>query len=126
MTSSGASAPAPPGIRASEALCKKLAKIGLHSEAGLLIHLPLRYEDETQITRVIDAPWGEPVQIEVVVQTSEIQYRPRRQMIVKAADRSGEITLRFFSFYPSHQAALAEGKRVRAFGEVRSGFSVPR
>jgi ATP-dependent DNA helicase RecG len=58
MTSSGASAPAPPGIRASEALCKKLAKIGLHSEAGLLIHLPLRYEDETQITRVIDARLG--------------------------------------------------------------------
>ena len=122
MTDSGASPPASPGIRASEALCKKLAKIGLHSEADLLIHLPLRYEDETQITRVIDAPWGEPVQVEVLVLTSEIQYRPRRQMIVKAADRSGEITLRFFSFYPSHQAALAEGKRVRAFGEVRSGF----
>ena len=79
MTDSGASPPASPGIRASEALCKKLAKIGLHSEADLLIHLPLRYEDETQITRVIDAPWGEPVQVEVLVLTSEIQHRPRRQ-----------------------------------------------
>ncbi len=118
----GAPAPASPSIRAPEALRKKLAKIGLHSEADLLVHLPLRYEDETCITRVIDAPWGEPVQVEVLVQSCEIQYRPRRQMIVRAQDGCGELTLRFFSFYPSQQAALAEGKRIRAFGEVRSGF----
>jgi ATP-dependent DNA helicase RecG len=126
MSMDGAPAPATPDspapIRAPEALRKKLAKIGLHSEADLLVHLPLRYEDETRITRVIDAPWGEPVQVEVVVQSCEIQYRPRRQMIVRAQDGCGELTLRFFSFYPSQQAALAEGKRIRAFGEVRSGF----
>jgi ATP-dependent DNA helicase RecG len=126
MSMDGAPAPAlpdaPAPIRAPEALRKKLAKIGLHSEADLLVHLPLRYEDETRITRVIDAPWGEPVQVEVVVQSCEIQYRPRRQMIVRAQDGCGELTLRFFSFYPSQQAALAEGKRIRAFGEVRSGF----
>ncbi len=122
MDGEPAPAPASPSIRAPEALRKKLAKIGLHSEADLLVHLPLRYEDETCITRVIDAPWGEPVQVEVVVQSCEIQYRPRRQMIVRAQDGCGELTLRFFSFYPSQQAALAEGKRIRAFGEVRSGF----
>lgn len=63
MTASGTSAP----IRASEALRKKLARIGLHREADLLVHLPLRYEDETRITQVARAPWGEPVQVEVVV-----------------------------------------------------------
>ncbi|WP_226450111.1 ATP-dependent DNA helicase RecG [Ferribacterium limneticum] len=122
MTTSGASAPASPPIRASEALQKKLAKIGLHSEADLLVHLPLRYEDETRITPVKRAFGGEPVQIEVVVQSNEVQFRPRRQMIVRAADDSGEITLRFFSFYPNQQAALSEGSRIRAFGEVRGGF----
>ncbi|UCV30370.1 ATP-dependent DNA helicase RecG [Ferribacterium limneticum] len=109
-------------MRASEALQKKLAKIGLHSEADLLVHLPLRYEDETRITPVKRAFGGEPVQIEVVVQSNEVQFRPRRQMIVRAADDSGEITLRFFSFYPNQQAALSEGSRIRAFGEVRGGF----
>lgn len=58
MSMDGAPAPASPSIRAPEALRKKLAKIGLHSEADLLVHLPLRYEDETCITRVIDAPWA--------------------------------------------------------------------
>ena len=122
MPDTGAAAPASPPIRASEALLKKLAKIGLHREADLLVHLPLRYEDETRITPVNRAFNGEPVQLEVVVQSSEIQFRPRRQMIVRAADESGEITLRFFSFYPSQQAALGEGSRIRVFGEVRGGF----
>jgi len=62
------------------------------------------------------------VQVEVVVHSNEVQFRPRRQMIVRAADDSGEITLRFFSFYPNQQAALSEGSRIRAFGEVRGGF----
>jgi ATP-dependent DNA helicase RecG len=118
MTDSGASAP----IRASEALLKKLAKIGLHCEADLLTHLPLRYEDETRITPVSRAFGGEPVQVEVVVHSSELQFRPRRQLVVRAGDDSGEITLRFFSFYPGQQAALSEGSRIRAFGEVRGGF----
>ncbi len=109
-------------IRAAEALRKKLAKIGLHREADLLVHLPLRYEDETQLTPAAAALGGEPVQVEVVVHSSEVQFRPRRQMVVRAADASGEITLRFFSFYPSQQAALAVGTRIRAFGEVRGGF----
>ena len=118
MTASGASDP----IRAPEALRKKLAKIGLHREADLLVHLPLRYEDETRITPVAQAPWGEPVQVEVVVSSREVQLRPRRQMVVRALDDSGELTMRFFSAYPTQQAALSEGSRVRAFGEVRGGF----
>ncbi len=118
MTAAGVVAP----IRAPEALRKKLAKIGLHCEADLLVHLPLRYEDETRVTPLASAPWGEPVQVEVIVGACEVQFRPRRQMVVRATDASGEITLRFFSFYPSQQAALSEGSRVRAFGEVRGGF----
>ena len=109
-------------IRASEALRKKLARIGLHSEADLLVHLPLRYEDETRLTPVARAPWGEPVQVEVVVLSSEIQLQPRRQMVVRAEDASGELTLRFFNVYPSHKATFSEGARIRAFGEVRGGF----
>jgi ATP-dependent DNA helicase RecG len=126
MSAAGEPAPAiaqaSPYIRASEALRRKLAKIGLHREVDLLVHLPLRYEDETRITPVAGAPWGEPVQVEVVVSSCEVQFRPRRQMVVRALDASGEMTMRFFSFYPSHQAALSEGSRVRAFGEIRGGF----
>ncbi|WP_412478084.1 ATP-dependent DNA helicase RecG [Azonexus sp. IMCC34839] len=118
MSDNGASAP----IRASDALKKKLAKLGLHREADLLLHLPLRYEDETRITPVARAFNGQAVQVEVVVHSNEVQFRPRRQMVVHAGDESGDLTLRFFSFYPNQQGALAAGARVRAFGEVRGGF----
>ena len=119
MTPAGAAAP----IRAPEALRKKLARLGLHREADLLVHLPLRYEDETSLTPVAAAACGHPVQVEVVVRGNELQFRPRRQMVVRAFDAAGdEIVLRFFSFYPNQRAVLAEGARIRAFGEVRGGF----
>jgi RecG-like helicase len=134
MIANGAPAPASapassPAIAdsCSEALCKKLAKIGLHSEADLLVHLPLRYEDETRMTPVARAPWGEPVQVEVVVQSCEIQFHPRRQMVVRAADESGELTLRFFSFYPSQQAASQRrGADPRLWRSAQVVSSVPR
>jgi ATP-dependent DNA helicase RecG len=109
-------------IRAGDALKKKLAKLGLHTEADLLVHLPLRYEDETRLTPVARALGGTPVQLEIVVVTSEVQFSPRRQLVVRAHDETGDITLRFFSFYPSQQAALSEGSRLRVFGDVRGGF----
>ena len=80
----------PRPLRVGDALKKKLAKLGLHTEADLLLHLPLRYEDETRITPVGRAWGGVALQVEVVVLDNEVQFRPRRQMIVKASDGTGE------------------------------------
>ena len=118
----------PPGLRpivASEAMQRKLARIGLQTEADLLLHLPLRYEDETRVVPLGPGPWGEAVQVEVLVRSAEIQMRPRRQLVVQCDDAGGSaqtLTLRFFSFYPSQQAVFAPGTRLRAFGEIRHGF----
>ena len=49
-------------------------------------------------------------------------YRPRRQLVARIHDDSGSLVLRFLNFYPSHQKALARGVRIRARGDVRSGF----
>lgn len=115
----------PTPIRASDALRKKLGRLGLHTQADLLTHLPLRYEDETRITPIAQAFGDEGVQVEGEVISCEVQLRPRKQMLVRLADATGELTLRFFSFYPNQQAALSDGVRVRAFGEVRGGFFGP-
>lgn len=120
MAGPGAAAGRP--LTLSDALKKKLARLGLRSEEDLVLHLPLRYEDETRLTPIASAPWDVAVQIEGVVQSSEIQFRPRRQLVVRLADASGEAWLRFFSFYPNQQAMLVEGARIRAFGELRGGF----
>jgi ATP-dependent DNA helicase RecG len=103
-------------------LARKLAKLGLRSRLDLVLHLPLRYEDETVLTPVEQAPAARPVLVEAAVQRAEVAYRPRRQLLVHAQG----LVLRFFNFYPSQlkqfQRAIEAGQRVRAFGEVRSGW----
>ena len=100
----------------------KLEKLGIRSQFDLVLHLPLRYEDETRLTAIADAPEGVPVQIEGAVIDSQIAYRPRRQLVCKIEDDSGPLTMRFLNFYGSQAKALVAGARVRAFGEVRPGF----
>lgn len=101
---------------------KKLEKLGLRSRFDLVLHLPLRYEDETALTAPESAPPGTPVSVEAPVLKAAIMYRPRRQLVVHADG----VVLRFFNFYPSQlkqfQRAADEGLRVRAFGEVRAGW----
>ncbi|WP_018230592.1 ATP-dependent DNA helicase RecG [Methyloversatilis universalis] len=106
----------------SEALADALDRMGLGSDAALVLHFPLRYEDETRITPVALARAGQPVQVEVEVTQAEVKFRPRRQLVVTAGDDSGTVTLRFFNFYPSQQKQLAPGKRVRLFGDINPGF----
>jgi len=100
----------------------KLAKLGIRSEFDLVLHLPLRYEDETRVTPIANAPAGLPVQVEGTVRSTEIVYRPRRQLVSRIEDSTGELALRFFNFYGSQAKALEPGANVRAFGEVRAGF----
>ena len=110
----------PPGV--APAIGAKLAKLGLRSRFDLILHLPLRYEDETRITPVDALVDGVFAQVEGVITSADIQYRPRRTLMVKIADESGVLTLRFLNFYGSQVKALSEGKRLRVSGEPRTGF----
>jgi ATP-dependent DNA helicase RecG len=109
-------------------LAEQLVRLGIAREQDLVLHLPLRYEDHTRIVPLRGLAGGMTAQVEGVVVDTEIQYRPRRQLVARiAADDAPEkrgadqLTLRFFHFYPSMQKALAVGNRVRVFGEVRDG-----
>src|SRR6478735_2061988 len=101
---------------------KALLKLGLGRDIDLALHLPLRYEDETRIVRLRDAREGDTVQIEATVTECQVQFRPRRQLVVTVDDGSDTCVLRFFSFYPSQQKSLAPGVRLRIRGELKGGF----
>ena len=107
---------------ASRTVAAKLSKLGIRREFDLVLHLPLRYEDETRITPIANAPPGLPVQVEGTVRSTEVVYRPRRQLVSRIEDSTGELALRFFNFFGSQAKALEPGAQVRAFGEVRAGF----
>ena len=108
--------------RAKSAPQRAMDKLGLARDIDLALHLPLRYEDETRVLLIADAPDGEPVQVEGVVSECRIDLRGRRQLLVRIADASDALLLRFLNFYPSHQKTLSVGARVRVRGEARSGF----
>ncbi|MGB8856374.1 MAG: OB-fold nucleic acid binding domain-containing protein, partial [Burkholderiales bacterium] len=82
----------------------------------------MRYEDETHLTPIHDALTGTTVLVEGTVLTTEVMYRPRRQLVCQIEDASGILYMRFLNFYGSQVKQLAEGARVRVLGEVRQGF----
>ena len=105
----------------SPATLAKLAKLGIHHRADLLLHLPLRYEDETHLAPIATVQAGETVQVQGVITHSEIAFRPRRTLICRLRDNEGELYLRFLNFYPSQQKQLAVGRKIRVVGEARMG-----
>src|SRR5690606_35257211 len=66
---------------------------------------------------------GQTGQIEGEILHSEVQFRPRRQLVAMVEDDSGRLALRWLNFYPSQQKQVEQGKRVRVRGELRGGFS---
>jgi ATP-dependent DNA helicase RecG len=103
------------------ATAKRLARLGIRSRRDLVLHLPLRYEDETRLTPPEAAMPGSPLLLEAPVRRVQVAFRPRRQLIVHCEG----FELRFLNFYGSQakqfQRAVDTGERVRAYGELRPG-----
>ena len=98
-------------------------RAGVCSDTDLLLHIPLRYEDETRITPVVDVRLGEFAQVQVTVIEHEVKFRPRRQLVVTTQDAAGEVlVLRYVNFYPSMLANFRSGQLLRVKGEARNGF----
>lgn len=106
----------------SKPLIANLFKLGISTIKDLLLHLPLRYMDETRITVVRDLRLGDTVQVEGEIVHCEVTYKPRKALIARIEDASGQLTLRFLHFYPSQIAALKVGTVLRVYGEIRHGF----
>ena len=101
---------------------QKLERLGLISAHDLILHLPLRYEDETEIMSIATLRPGRSAQIEATVIRSDASYQPRRQLTAVVQDDTGEIGLRWLTFYPNQQQQMQVGRRWRIRGEVRGGM----
>ena len=103
----------------------RLVKLGIRTDFDLVLHLPLRYEDETHLYPISDLPFDRSAQTEGELLHAEVQYRPRRQLVCQIADGSAVLYLRFFNFYPSQIKQLQVGVRLRVLGEQRQGYFGP-
>lgn len=103
-------------------IAEKLTARGLVTLQDLWLHLPLRYEDRTQITAIHDLIPGEPAQIEGRVEAVErgFRYRPILRVAIGDDSRS-TLTIRFFHFSGAQAHQFIVGRRIRCFGEARPG-----
>ena len=103
------------------AISAKLSKIGINNVQDLLFHLPMRYEDRTRITPIIDLRPESYATIEGIVQLTEVQFGKRPILSTTLSDGTSKITLKFFNFNAGMKNSLVAGTRVKAFGEIKRG-----
>ena len=103
------------------ALAEILARLGIHSIQDLLFHLPYRYEDRTRVVPMGSLRIGDIAVVEGEVMKADLVMGRRRSLQVTLRDDTGFLVMRFFHFNAAQKNQLAEGTRVRCFGEVRPG-----
>lgn len=111
------------GVGAGQA--GKLAGIGLHTLQDLLFHLPLRYEDQTRLYTITDLLPGIYATVSGEILRTDVVFGRKRMMTCQISDGTGILTLRFFNFSAAMKNALAAGKQVTAYGEIRRGKNGP-
>jgi ATP-dependent DNA helicase RecG len=102
-------------------LAQRLSRLGVESVQDLLFLLPLRYEDRTKVVPIGTLKPGDRAVVQGEVQLAEVVFRRKRVLLVRLADGTGFLTLRFFHFSGAQQEQLQRGVALRCFGEVRRG-----
>lgn len=103
-------------------VAEKLAARGLLTLQDLWLHLPLRYEDRTQLTPIRSLQPGVPAQVEGRVEAVERGFRYRPLLRVAIGDEShATLVLRFFHFRAAQVAQFAPGALVRCYGTPKPG-----
>ena len=97
----------------------RLQRLGIETIQDLLFHLPLRYEDRTQLRPLGSLQAGNEVMIQGTVELSEVRYGRRRMLLTRISDGTGFLTLRFFHFSAAQQKSLSRGTIIRCYGELR-------
>lgn len=100
-------------------LSERLARIGLASDWDFVLHLPLRYEDETAIVPIGSLKAGVTAQVEGEVTLERVTPR---SLTAEVADATGRLQVRLLHFYPSQVRQLERGSRVRLYGEARPAW----
>ena len=103
-------------------VAEKLAACGLLTLQDLWLHLPLRYEDRTQLTPIRSLQPGVAAQVEGRVEAVERSFRFRPVLRVAIGDDSqATLVLRFFHFRAAQVAQFAPGTLVRCYGTPKPG-----
>jgi len=118
----GGGARAPATAARAGGPAQRAQAMGLKRDWDFLLHLPLRYVDETRVVPIAALSAGATGQVEGEIVDVQVAVRRKRQLLVRLRDDSGELLLRWMNFYASLQNQLQPGRRVRALGTLRGGL----
>ncbi len=96
-----------------------LNRLGIFRLIDLLLHLPFRYQDRSQITPLNQVHAGEAFYIEGRIEKVSVVFGNRRSLKVAVEDDGGRVYLRFFFFSKYQQSNLDNAEFIRAYGEFR-------
>ena len=99
-------------------IVEKLNLIGIFNLRDLCFHLPFGYQDRTKISNISDLQPGDERLIKVKIISAQSIYRPRKMMVLKAADSFSNINIRFFYFHPAQTNQLKAGTELLCYGKV--------
>ena len=100
-------------------VAERVARMGLINDWDFVLHLPLRHEDETRITRICDLKAGDWAQIQGTVISSRTQGGRFMQLIASVSDGTANIEIRFLHFYPKMRERFKSGTLLRLSGQVQ-------
>ena len=89
------------------AMLIKLERLGIHNLQDLLFHLPIRYQDRTQVRAIAGLRIGDEALIEAQVSVCEIKFGKKKTLLCRVSDGTGSITLRFFHFSAAQKNHLS-------------------
>lgn len=114
----------------STTILKPLKGLGIGTVLDLLLHIPARYDDFSRSTRIADAPIGETVTIQGVIESIENVRTWKRKMYITSAviaDGSGTLEAVWFN-QPFLTQTLTQGKTVSLSGKIsvseRNGYAM--
>ena len=98
------------------ARAKKLGELGIESVADLLLHVPRRYLDRSQVFDLSDVPLGEEVTIGGVVSSLNKRHLSRKRVMTRATITDGTAAVNVVWFNP--YLRISEGAEVVLSGKV--------
>ena len=95
---------------------KKMGEAGINSVADLLLHVPRRYLDRSQMFDLSNVPLGEEVTVAGTVTSAKVRRISRGRTMVEADISDGTSTLHAVWFNP--YIKIAEGEEVALSGKA--------
>lgn len=99
----------------------KFERIGISTALDLLFHLPIRYEDRTQLTSIGALCTNTYALFEGEIRASGIIRGRRSSYMCKLQQDMAVISLRLFHFSAAQTKGLTKGATLRCYGEIRPG-----